>query len=122
MHFKLALSAILIGMMLSTKVHAAGVAPPGDVAGKQPVFATVGKTIITQQDFAAAFTATARAKFYHGKPPDTEIAKLQRVVGDKLVVDVLLLREAKLRKLKPDATSIDQQLASLEQRYRNNEE
>jgi parvulin-like peptidyl-prolyl isomerase len=121
-HVQLILSALFIGMILSAKGHATGATPSGDVAGKQPVFATVGKTIITQQDFAVAFAAAARAKFYHGKPSDTEIASFQRVVGDKLVTDALLVREAKRRKLKPDATLIDQQLASLEQRYQNNEE
>jgi parvulin-like peptidyl-prolyl isomerase len=121
-YFKLVLSALLIGVMLSAKTHAAGVAPLGDVEDKQPVFATVGKTIITQPEFDAAFVAAARAKFYHGKPPDIQIATLQREVGDKLITNVLLLREAQRRKLKPDATLIDQQLASLEKRYLNNEE
>jgi parvulin-like peptidyl-prolyl isomerase len=122
MHLKIALSALLIGMMLGEKTHAAAEAPSGDVEEKQPVFATVGKTVITQQEFDAAFAAATRAKFYHGKPPDIQIATLQREVGDKLITNVLLVREAKRRKLKPDSTLIDQQLASLEKRYLNNEE
>lgn len=87
-----------------------------------PVFATVGKVIITQREFDVAFIAAARAKFYHGKPPDAEIAVLQRAVGDKLVANILLLREAKRRKLKPDAAAVKQKLEQHEQRYRDNEQ
>ena len=87
-----------------------------------PVFATVGKTIITQLEYDQAFAAAARAKFYHGKPPDAEVAILQRTVGDKLVNNVLLLREAKRRKLKPDAAAVKQRVAQYEQRYRDNEQ
>lgn len=122
MYLKLALSALLIGMMLSAKAHAASATPSGDVEGKQPILATVGKTDITQQEFDEAFAVAARAKFYHGQPPDIQIATLQREVGDKLITNALLLNEAKHRKLKPDAKLVDQQLASVEKRYLNNEE
>ena len=87
-----------------------------------PIFATIGKTVITQQDYDLAFAAAARAKFYHGKPPDAEIAALQREVGDKLVAHVLLVREARRRGLKPDAKLVNQLLATHEQRYQDNEQ
>src|SRR3989304_9882070 len=105
--------------MFGAEALAADATPPGGAADVQQVFAAVGKSIITQQDYDAAFAVAARAKFYHGKPPDAEIALLQREVGDKLVANVLLLRGAKRRGLKPDTKVIDQKLAQIEQRYRD---
>jgi len=88
----------------------------------QQIFAKVHETIITIQDFDTAFATAARAKFYHGKPPNSEIAAMQREVGNKLINDALLIHEAKLRKLKPDEKLINKQLENLDQRYSNDEE
>ena len=121
MSIMLSIFALLGGTMPDITLAAA--APPsGSAAAVQPIFATVGKTIITQRDYDMAFATEARAKFYHGKPPATEVAALQREVGDKLVANVLLLREAKRRGLKPDAKFVRQQLDKYEQRYRDDEQ
>lgn len=82
-------------------------------------FAKVGDTVITHQDFDAAFAQAARGKFYHGKPPEGEVAKLQREVGQNLVDEILLAREAKRRKLQPDAAAIQKTLAAYEERYKD---
>lgn len=87
-------------------------------AGPEPVFATVAGAVITQKDFDQAFAVAARNKFYHGKPPEADVARLQREVGDSLVTDQLLLREAKRRQLRPDAAAIQRELEGYEQRYR----
>ena len=68
------------------------------------VFARVADSVILQKDYDDAFAVAARSKFYHGKAPENEVAKLQREVADKLVVRVLLLREAKRRGIAPDRT------------------
>ena len=116
-------AAILLfgGAMFGAAALAADATPP-DGASVPPVFATVGKSVITQQDYDMAFAAAARAKFYHGKPPDAAVALLQREVGDKLVANVLLFHEAQRRGLKPDETLVNQQIEQLEQRYRDNEQ
>jgi parvulin-like peptidyl-prolyl isomerase len=122
MNIKLAIMALLGGTMLATEALAADASPPGGVARITPVFATVGKTVITQQEYDKAYAAAVRAKFYHFKAPAGEVAKLQREVGDKLVADVLLVREAKRRGLKPDEKLVKQGLDKYEQRYRDNEQ
>lgn len=109
-------------LLLNPGAVAAEPATQGGASQVLPIFATVGKTVITQQDYDMAFAKAARAKFYHGRPPDAEIAALQREVGDKLIANVLLVREAKRRKLRPDAALIKQKIDRHEQRYRDNEQ
>ena len=85
-------------------------------------FASVGESSISHDEYNAAFAAATRAKFYHGKPPDAEIATLQREVAEQLVARVVLLREIKRRGLRPDAAAIQKQVAVYEQRYANSEQ
>lgn len=85
------------------------------------VFAIVGDTVITYDDYAVAFTAAARNKFYHGKAPDNEIAALQRDVAERLVARVLLLREAKQRGMQPDPAEIQKTIDGYDKRYGNSE-
>jgi parvulin-like peptidyl-prolyl isomerase len=85
-------------------------------------FATVGDSSISYDEYNAAFKEATRAKFYHGKPPDAEIATLQREVADQLVARVVLLREIKRRGLRPDSAAIQKQVAVYEQRYANSEQ
>jgi parvulin-like peptidyl-prolyl isomerase len=82
----------------------------------------VGDSSISHDDYNAAFTAATRAKFYHGKPPDAEIATLQREVADQLVARQVLLREIKRRGLRPDTAAVQKQVAVYEQRYANSEQ
>jgi len=94
----------------------------GSTAGPTSVFAKVGDAVITRKEYDEAFNAASRGKFYHGKPPENEIAILQREVADKLVARVLLLREAKRRGLRPDAAEIQKTVQTYEQRYANSEQ
>jgi parvulin-like peptidyl-prolyl isomerase len=94
----------------------------GGAAEPASVFAKVGDTVISRKEYDEAFNAAARGKFYHGKPPEGEIALLQREVGDKLVARVLLLREAKQRGLRPESAEIQKTVQSYEQRYANSEQ
>lgn len=86
------------------------------------IFAKVGDSVITQDEYNAAFSVAARGKFYHSKPPDSEIAVLQREVSDQLVAGILLLREAKSRGMRPDAAEIEKKVQSYEQRYAGSEQ
>jgi parvulin-like peptidyl-prolyl isomerase len=90
-------------------------------ADAAPVFARVADVVITQKQYDEAYAMAARNKFYHGKPPEAEVAKLQREVGDSLVNDVLLLREATRRKLQPDRAAVQQQVEAYETRYGKSE-
>lgn len=84
-----------------------------------PVFATVGKKVITAQEYENAVNAAARQKFYHGKPPDTEVDALFREIGDKLIERILLADEAARRHIRPDAKKIAETIAGYEARYKD---
>jgi parvulin-like peptidyl-prolyl isomerase len=80
-------------------------------------FATVNDTVITWGEYGGALQAAARQKFYHGRPPEGEIARLQRDVADDMVNRILLLEEAKRRGIQPDRAAIDKEIAQYDQRY-----
>jgi parvulin-like peptidyl-prolyl isomerase len=94
-------------------------APQQAVPAPAAPFAKVGDTVITHQEYDAAFAQAARGKFYHGKPPEGEVARLQREVGQQLVDDILLAREAKRRKIQPDAAAVQKTIASYDERYKD---
>lgn len=107
-------STLLASIFLSTGAAADSI-PSVSAVGAPQVFATVGNTIITQQEYDDAYTAIAHKRYYHFKPPAADIATLQREVGDTLVTNALLLDEAKRRGLKPDDTAIAEQLRKRDQ-------
>jgi len=97
------------------------VAAESRAADSVVAFARVGDAVITRKQYDDAYAIAARNKFYHGKAPDAEVARLQREVGDALVNEALLLREARRRKIQPDAAAIQQQIDGYEARYKTSE-
>lgn len=85
------------------------------------VFARVGEQVITLGEYRSAFAAGVRQKFYHARPPEDELARFQREVGEKLIDQALLAREAQRRGIVPDRARIDAQVAEYEKRYAGNE-
>ncbi len=71
------------------------------------VFATVGDTTITADEYALALRDATRRRYYHGAPPAGELARFQREVADDLVNRVLLLKEAARRGIEPDADRVN---------------
>ncbi|MHB1590182.1 MAG: peptidylprolyl isomerase [Sulfuricella sp.] len=121
-HVYLPLLALLSGALFGIGSFAGDAPPPSAAGSVPPVFAKVGSIIITQQDYDIALVGAARRKFYHGNPSKGAIAVLQREVGETLVTNALLLREARRRALKPDDAAIQKTLQQYEQRYRDNEQ
>lgn len=115
--------SILMVLIMAGAVPVIHAAPPAAAGSQQtPItFARVGDSTITQEEYNAAFAAATRGKFYHGKPPEAEIAVLQREVGDQMVARIVLLQETKRRGLRPDAAAIQKQVLVYEQRYANSE-
>ena len=116
------MSTVLRGTALAMALFAAGgafaaPAAPAPASAQPPVLAKVGDTVITVDEFNAAFVMAARNKFFHGKPPANEIAILQREVSDQLISRILLVKEAKQRGIKPEAAEIQKTLQGYEQRY-----
>lgn len=108
---------------LTTAVTAATATPaePARIGHDEPVFAVVGKTGITQREYDNAYSAAARQKFYHGKPPEAELAALQREVGANLVNAILLVGEAKRRGLQPDSVAVRRVVEGYDARYKDSE-
>ena len=123
-HIRLALSALVIGIMFGTEALAAEAKEPSSSSSSstQPVFAKVGDIVITWRDYNNAYASVSRNRFYHGKPPEAEVAALQREIGDKLVTDALLLNEAKRIKLKPDAEAVKQKVDAYDQQNSSSEQ
>ena len=111
-----AMLVVLMGVASAVRAAENGMPAGGSV------FATIGGTTITMQDYEMEVATAARNKFFHGKPPEAELIKLRRDVGEQMVNQTLLVAEARRRKLAPDAAAIDRQLAALDARYANSPE
>ena len=111
--------ALLLGNTL-TIAHRASAEPvvkSSATAKKTPVFATVGDSVITWKEYRNAYNHDAKNRFFHGKPSDEVLASFQREVGNKLVDDILLLKEAKRRKLKPNNDAVKAELQRYEEKF-----
>lgn len=117
--------AVSLALFAGGNVVASASAPAAktkETTAQQAFFAKVGDVVITHDEYNAALSSAARAKFYHGTPPQNEIASLQRNVADQMVTRILLVREAKRRGLQPDSAEIAKTLQGYEQRYAGNEQ
>jgi parvulin-like peptidyl-prolyl isomerase len=83
------------------------------------VFAVVGAEVIPFAEYQSALAAGMRQKYYHAKPPEAEVARFQRDVGDQLVNQLLLLDEAKRRGIEPDRAKVENTVAGYEERYKD---
>ena len=99
---------------------AADAAPATTVAAGEAVFARVDGGVISVALYDAELASAFRAKFYHGKPPEAQLAQLRREVGDSLIERVLLLAEGKRRGIAPDAEKTRAALAEFEALNRDN--
>jgi len=94
-------------------------APPAAAAtGPATTFATVGDTLISGADYQRALAVAMRKKYYHAKPPEDELARFQREVGDDVVNRVLLLKEATRRGIQPDRDQIKATVAGYDAQYK----
>ena len=103
----------------SAEVLGPAPAPPTAAARPGAAFATVGDLVISGADYQRALALAMRQKYYHATPPQAELARFQREVGDGLVNRSLLLQEAQRRAIQPDRESINAALARYEARYKD---
>jgi parvulin-like peptidyl-prolyl isomerase len=106
--------------VLAAAAVAAADAPATTPPPPAAAFARVGEVTISRQEYEAAVVTAARNKFYHGAIPESEIAKLRRDVGERVVNDVLLLREAKRRQFVAASAAIQKTLDGYDARYKGN--
>ena len=99
-------------------------APVADAerAADEAVFAFVGDTRITREEFEREVYQAARQTYYHGKPPGKkEYIEFRKEVADRLIDRQLLLEEARRRQIVADEASIDSRIAQYEVRYGDTE-
>ncbi|MDR2877256.1 MAG: peptidylprolyl isomerase [Chromatiales bacterium] len=80
------------------------------------VFAVIGGTTISVDEFEANFHAGIRQRFYHGQVPAAEIAAFRREVAQSMIDRVVLLQEAERRGIKPDESWVKDRLARMAER------
>jgi parvulin-like peptidyl-prolyl isomerase len=119
LNIHLTLALLLGGTLLSAQkaIAAEPVTQVPTTIKTAKVFATVGDTVITWGQYRSAYQDQARNKFFHGKPDDDVLAAFQREVGNQLVDNILLLKEAKRRKLKPDNAAVDLELQKYDRKF-----
>ena len=83
-------------------------------------FARVDGVAVSAEHYDVQLNLAIRNKFYHRQPPEDQLGALRREVGDGLIDRVLLIEEAKRRKLAPDAHKLEQALAKFEERNGSN--
>lgn len=84
------------------------------------VFATVGGIEISGREYLAILRNDGRRKFYHGQPPEEELAEFRRKVGEQLIDRQLMLRAAAERNIAHDPAWVEKKLQKyLEQLKKN---
>lgn len=92
--------------------------PAGAQARAAATFAVVGDVVISGADYQRALAVAVRKKYYHAKPPEAELARFQREVGEEMVNRVLLLAEARRRGIQPDRQKIEATVAGYDSQYK----
>ncbi|MBK9132618.1 MAG: peptidylprolyl isomerase [Gammaproteobacteria bacterium] len=106
------------GAVLIAAASAAGADPASEVETAPPaVLATVGGTVITEEEYLAHLQAGIRQRYFHGQVPDEALAALRREVAQSLIDRVLLAQEGRRRGIKPDGEWVDAQLKELDERF-----
>lgn len=81
------------------------------------VFAVVDGIVITSNEYLSVVSKKSRQEFYHRKPPEAEVMAFRRKIGESMVRQVLLTREAERRGMQPDEEKVAKQLAQLEKQF-----
>lgn len=110
---------VLLGVLTTLSMSAAAAEAEGKPSGSA-VFATVGDTVITAEEFEANVHAGVRGRFYHGKVPSHERRAFRREVGQALIDRILLQQEARRRGLRPDEGWVAERMTEVEARMASN--
>jgi parvulin-like peptidyl-prolyl isomerase len=82
----------------------------------QEVVATVDGDPIIARDFQNYLASYARRRLYHGGSPD-EVRKLRAQALEQMIVDRLVVREARRRDLAADTRAVEAEIKALRDRY-----
>lgn len=92
-------------------------AQPSVANGASPVFATVNGQPIAQKSFEMTYANYMRQTYYHRQVPEAELPGALEAVKNQMFDRILLLDEAKRRKLVADETSIAKTIAGYDAQY-----
>ncbi len=112
----------LAARALLTAGVAAGILA-GAPAATQPadsgegIFAVVGGETLTRRQLSYAYYRTVRRQYYHGAPPERELADLHQRVADELIARTLLLQEARRLGVGHDEAQVAAELERYTARY-----
>lgn len=91
--------------------------PPAAQHTEATVYATVNGRAISISDYANAYDAFLKKKYYHGTVPEGKMAEAREEVLNQMVMRILLVGEAKRRGLVPDEKKIAEAIAGYEAQY-----
>ena len=63
---------------LALALFACGAAAQTHGAAQPQVFATVGRTVVTAEEYEQALALTVRRRYYHGRTPEAQTDALRR--------------------------------------------
>lgn len=107
---------MVAALVFSRIAFAAEPSPPATTAS-EPIYATVNSKTITLKDFQVAYTTYMRDKYYHRQVPEDQLPLAKKEVTDRLIDRILLLDEAKRRRIVSDENRVALTLADYETRY-----
>ena len=82
-------------------------------------FAVVNNEKVEVSDFLYAFSKAVKEKFYHGKVSQEQLNTFKKEVAEKLVMEILLSKEAQKRGLRPNADKVQQELNKYDAKQSN---
>ncbi|HYH22164.1 MAG TPA: peptidylprolyl isomerase [Azospirillum sp.] len=86
------------------------------------VVAKINDQPITWTDLETALARASRQTFYHGSVSPERVAELRRKVLDDMIVEQLLLSEAKRRGIAPDDAMVEERIAKYEAQYKDSQQ
>ena len=84
---------------------------------RSPAAATVNGAIITQRDVDLRVAELVPMFSFHANMPPEKMRGLRRTALDELMLDELILQEARAKGLRPDRAVVDAELASIRARF-----
>ena len=106
--------SVLAGWSLGVSANASAAEKPDKAA----VFSVVNGERVTLQRYIRTFQRGLRTRFYHGKPPESELLSYKKEVGLNLIDAVLLEQQARHLGMKPDGQWVSKRLARQMDRLR----
>lgn len=110
-------AATTLAFAQTTQVAPATAATTPTKTAGEALFATVNGQPITQKDFHAAFASYLRQAYYHGQVPEGKLTEAREEVTTRMVNRILLLTEAKRRKIVVDEAKIEETIKEYDARY-----